>query len=181
MRMLDDTARARMRAAVLTELNATSEHPAVGRRQLRKPGILIAASAMLVGVGVTSAAAEVIHHRSIGAPPVASARCYGAVSNDRSDNFPGFTVVIGNPGLNVASAAAKIIDPVPLCANLWQIGALPRTGNSQTINQTAHARVPSLTACVGADGRVSVFPGTTATCAAEGLSIDTNSRPHVAG
>lgn len=177
--MLEPGVRAKMRAAVLAEAASAAEERSRVKHRLRHPGVIAAVSALLVGVGATSATAVVLHQRTVAAAPAASARCYSEVSRDRGDGFLGSTVVIGYPGINSLSHQARIVDPVPLCSSLWQVGALPRT-NSPIIDQTARARIPNLTACVDTDGVVSVFPAGSNVCVSLGLSIDTNSRPHVA-
>lgn len=181
MTMLAPEDRARIRAALLTEVAGTDAAPGRIRWRLRRPGVAVAASAILVAAGAGSATAVVLHQRSVAAAPAGSARCYSQVSRDKGESFPGATVIVGNPGLNLSGNTATVNDPVPLCVKAWRVGILPGTEHQPPLDQNARHPVPDLAACVDAAGSVSVYPGKPQVCASVGMAIDSNSEPYTDG
>jgi hypothetical protein len=139
-----------------------TQHP--GRRRGRKPAVITAATAIVIG---TSAGAIAYVQQSQPVTNKSEARCYTAASLAGGDHFHGTTIAAaGTPG-----SKAQVDNAVSVCAALWRQGFLRpgAAGIARPRDTAIPHRVPPLIACVMPDGTAAVFPGDSRTCAKLGL------------
>lgn len=140
-----------------------------GRTWLRSlnrwPVVAATAVVSLVVAGGGYAVAE--YATSTPATDRSTARCYSDLHLGHGNNFDGTTVAAsGRPGTWAAVPSA-----VDTCRSLWEAGILAPGVARPLRSQLPESQrvVPSLVACVMADGRAAVFPGGPDTCRQLGL------------
>ncbi len=112
------------------------ERPDRSKHRRRRRGFAVAAVVGLVAAGSTTAA--VLLNRDPSTPQFGIA-CRAAAEIDADA---------------VAVEATSGSDPLAVCARLWERGQLPDVD----VPPITGARIPPLTACVGSDGAIEVFP-----------------------
>lgn len=134
-------------------------------RPLNRWPIVATAAASLVVAGGGYAVAK--YATSTPATDLSTARCYSDLHLGHGNNFDGTTVAAsGRPGTSAAVTSA-----VDTCRSLWEAGILAPGVARPLRSQLPESRrvVPTLVACVMADGRAAVFPGGPSTCRQLGL------------
>lgn len=149
--------RALLEAAVAAPEGATS-------RRWRGRGIAVAAMTGLALTGATAAAAYVAFAPATDTSVV---RCYSDTIVGSGNDFHGTTVAVADPN---GSGPVAITDALAACTQVWTDGVITEGAlNAQgPTDEGVRYAVPSLSACVAADGVAVVFPGVNV-CAGLGL------------
>jgi hypothetical protein len=133
----------------------------------RRPLIVAGGVVALLAVGGAAAAYTLLPPKAASVQD--SGRCYGKLSTDFGDGFPGTTIgVASRPGQAAQDVPPQVLDA---CAAVWRAGFFTADGSQAPDPDpaTTHA-VPPLVACVLPSGQAAVFPGKADTCAVLGLA-----------